>query len=681
MGNAFVLMRVFNPVVAELDKIDTILNSDSSNIDGTGILEIRFLEKFERAIISVKINNSILIICDDTPKTDKEKWARHDRNIKRILKRHGFSKEDNNLYFTDADQGGNGSSLAQWRLRKYFLHLTENTRNAFAILLDQDDVLVKNAVKSISKRIGHDHIVISRFKVTGETERDIMKDSGAGHGSMVKMGRYIGCILSRCPQKLSTIGWTKAYSRSAMDIMVKDFESYFKEKKLDICDFFKEHRAYEDFMDFYILLREGITLRAGTLTHMYHKHADSITSRPDLKAFSHDRADMLTTLADICSANRRMLTKGWERRLKEFLKIKIDEIEGILRLNREKAAAGNVMLKQFTDSTYDGWFAESICSKTENRYVYDAVKDWMKSLHERKTIESIASATGKCQSKQDKQRNRKETQTPKQVQLHKSKRHFIGVSVLYFVAILFLALCFLEYEYKDCKLSIKYNDRGFEIISIFLSIGAAFGSYIWERVRQLEIQADEEASIKKLYNSEFEDLIRHLEANLKIVIEIRRKLETGDKTGIPMEIHFENLKWPEKSTIFQEKVATIIDKSKVDDFSRLRLNVRNMNNSAEWLKNYCSCCNYSIEKMKEMIDWEIWRMIAYYVNFSYMKEHNFEFPPTKQLDLYISYPETKERLYSLFLSVDDKGKKAEIAAKYIRMYYTDRRIQRQVLFR
>ena len=105
-----------------------------------------------------------------------------------------------------------------------------------------------------------------------------------------------------------------------------------------------------------------------------------------------------------------------------------------------------------------------------------------------------------------------------------------------------------------------------------------------------------------------------------------------------------------------------------------------MNNSAEWLKNYCNTNFYTKEKMKEIIDWEIWRMMAYYVNFIYIRDHNFNFATPEQLDMYLSYPETKERLYNLFLSVRDRNNKIKMAAKYIEMYYKDRRIRRNVIF-
>ena len=48
--------------------------------------------------------------------------------------------------------------------------------------------------------------------------------------------------------------------------------------------------------------------------------------------------------------------------------------------------------------------------------------------------------------------------------------------------------------------------------------------------------------------------------------------------------------------------------------------------------------------------------------------------------MYLSYPETKERLYNLFLSVRDRNNKIKMAAKYIEMYYKDRRIRRNVIF-
>lgn len=700
MKNAFVLMRVFNPIAACPDKVDRVLNFRGYNTAGT--LERKFLDRFERAIISVKINECNLIICDDTTINDETEWIIHNKNINVILERHGFSKDNGNLFFTEKDNGGNGSSMAQWKLRKYFLKLTENIEGAFAVLLDQDDVLHKNAIKRISKRMKYNSIVISRFKIVGETERNIIGDAGRGHNLLTKAGQYLNCILNIYPQVLSTIGWTKAYSRYAMNIMVSDFEKFFSDRDLGINVFFAEHRAYEDFLDFYMLLRKDISIYSNGITHMYYKHADSITSRPSLKAFSYDRTTMLIKLAEICSFHQDMLNHGWHNRLTNFLKRKIEEIESILKKNREKALKDDPMMTPFLNNTYEGWFVECIKRMTDNDNVTNAIGEWKNKFYRNNTVG--LNLTGKVISffrklffliiKYTLLRDlyvficsmfgNDNTYTPKQRQLKNNSIHLVLAILLIVIACLIFVLpYYVDFDSNNIKMKqISTDDykRIIEIVSIFITIMVTFVSFMLQMRKHIGIKADEEVSMKKLYFSEFDDLIRHLKANLKVLIEIRMKMRTGNYNKPPMSIHFENLKWPENSTLFLDKMANIIDKSKVDDFSRLRLNLRNMNNSAEWLKNYCLSETYSSAKMEEMIDWEIWRMMAYYVNILYMKDHNFSFPTPRQLDEYISCQEIKEQLYSLFINIDDRSEIEFLVAKYIGLYYKDRRMCRNVIF-
>lgn len=122
----------------------------------------------------------------------------------------------------------------------------------------------------------------------------------------------------------------------------------------------------------------------------------------------------------------------------------------------------------------------------------------------------------------------------------------------------------------------------------------------------------------------------------------------------------------------------IIDKSKVDDFTRLRLNLRNLNNSAEYMRSYCTSDNFNANTMTELLDWEISRMIGYYVNYLYLQEHQFSFASPKEMDEYLTYPSVKEKLVSLFMSA--KTSPELKVSKYLKNYYADRREKRNVVF-
>ena len=209
-------------------------------------------------------------------------------------------------------------------------------------------------------------------------------------------------------------------------------------------------------------------------------------------------------------------------------------------------------------------------------------------------------------------------------------------------------------------------------------------SYLLNEFSKVNILAKEEGAQKKLYFSEFEDLIRHLEANLKVMIEVRKQLSEG---YIPASIHFINLSWPNTSCLYSDDIVKVLDKRKVDDFARLKVNLRNIQNSSEWLAKYVQE-KHTYEEICNSIDWEIARHIGYLMNFLYLKNNNFQFPSQNELDYYIKEKHLKEYLSQLFISYsgesehtqyNDNYSRMEMVDKYLSMYYDDRRMCRRVL--
>lgn len=696
MKEAFVLMRIYNPIVGGMDRINEFLDSKWMPRKALSkAIGQRFFERLERAFISLKINNCNIIICDDTPKSDIEKWEKHKTEVEKLLNLHGFATGKNNLYFAETE-GGEGSSMAAWRLRRTFLEVTKNISKAFAVLLDQDDELSINAIEKISKKMRPNAIVISQFAIKGETELNIIADEGKVHNDIVKKRNIIPQIY-----KLSTIGWTKAYSRGAMSIMVKDFEDYFNQAGESIDSFFKKHKAYEDFLDFYMLIHSEVELCPNKyITHWYYKHKDSITASPSIKAFRENRAIMLVTLSRLCSKYEHKLNKNWKELLTAHLNVKISEIEKILEKYRTDAEKMNILMKEFAVHTWRGWFTESFKGELEDVFIQEAIIKWNKNCY----IENKENTKNETRDKGGQEIIYDDTKTPMQKLLEKynkgikycKKCIIIVISLLLAYGLLYLIFWACGFFFVNieifrkiassmiCFLSIFSelwkNNFIMNFLSISLPVFTTFITVIFQIRNHLEIKADEEYSLKKLYFSEFEDLIRHLKANLKVAIEIRLRLGKKKNKKTPMEIHFENFKWPESSFLFSEKIATLIDKSKVDDFTRLRLNLRNMNNSAQWLKAYCISKDYSSEKIKEMLDWEIWRMMSYYLNFSYMKKHNFNFADWQQLGNYISTPSVKQTLCELFMSIDNPDKRSQLVVYYLNMYNNDREEKRIVIF-
>jgi hypothetical protein len=223
----------------------------------------------------------------------------------------------------------------------------------------------------------------------------------------------------------------------------------------------------------------------------------------------------------------------------------------------------------------------------------------------------------------------------------------------------YLACCGCLSDYVDILTSIL----GF--LGVILSI-------VVKEYARIKTAMEEDVSTLKLYYSEFSDFIRHLEANIKILIEIRKQA-TWSKIDI-QSIHSENLKWPENSILLSDEMAKLIPKNKVDDFTRLKINIRNINNSSKWLTELINQNKLTVSEL----DWEISRYFGYLINLYYLREHDFKFASHDELDNYIDENFIKFRLTELFMSYKDEDRMKQVDY-YIEKYQDDRRMKRAIL--
>ena len=189
---------------------------------------------------------------------------------------------------------------------------------------------------------------------------------------------------------------------------------------------------------------------------------------------------------------------------------------------------------------------------------------------------------------------------------------------------------------------------------------------------RIKTSMEEDVSTLKLYYSEFSDFIRHLEANIKVLIEIRKQA-SGSKIWVH-NIHSENLKWPENSILLSDEMAKLIPKTKVDDFTRLKINIRNINNSSQWLTELISNGKLTTKEL----DWEISRYFGYIIQLYYMESHNFKFASHDELDNYVDENFIEFKLTELFMSYKPEERMDQVK-KYITNYHDDRRMERAIL--
>lgn len=724
--------------------------------------ENKFVERHENAAISVCDNlasyncgNVIWILYDDSPEAN-ENYQQHQKKLLDICSSHGFSEDYGNLiYVRDAAPHGN-SAYATFRVREEFLKYTEDNDKAFAVLLDQDDILESEAIMHIAEKMKDNGVVLLPFTIINDGGKDITVDGGKVHNKITKR-------ISKNPIKnetaqsvkhchinkkkriyyASSLSWSKSYSRFALEVYQESLKQFLNDERVGVIEYYNSHPAYEDFVDFYMLLRRDITISATRhKTHKYYKHSNAITCQPDVDAFRLHRTASLLTLIDLCYSRSTELRPDFKQLLLRFITIKIVDIERILAGYRKDYQNGIDHFYAFSDETHEEYFINKLyrlsqgnkrciqqdedlfnkaypvrCEKTKENFddlfsynnlnsikVYQSDLEGVDSgyiikkayfeenkfrnehaffekcyLFLNSEISYYTQKFKKCCKElknsliwKDKEKKGRiyydSNPTPNQRRLRVLSEWLFLVGLIFLITIaLFIRAYF--------KVLPMISEPVAIIVAASISAWIAILTFLLNEHSKTSILAIEERAKKKLYFNEFEDLIRHLAANLKVMIEIRHQLSDGK---IPASIHFINLSWPNYSCLFSDDITALLDKDKVDDFARLKVNLRNIQNSSTWLSTYVKE-NHTYQEICDAIDWEITRHIGYLVNFRYLKEHNFQSPEPNDIELYIGEEHIKEFLTGLFMSYHGEGERMKEVEKYINLYFCDRRECRSVL--
>lgn len=269
--------------------------------------------------------------------------------------------------------------------------------------------------------------------------------------------------------------------------------------------------------------------------------------------------------------------------------------------------------------------------------------------------------------------------TPKEVEKKKMNVWKIAAISLFFILLISLIIILVCSLFSGNENNIKEIYLKHIAATITIFFGSVAGFFI---TKYLTIKSDakNERAMLKLYNSEFDDLLRHLIANMKIIAKLILELQNKDSNPKVSSVHMDNLKWPVTSCLFSDNMAMIIEDDNIESFSRLKVNLRNINNSANYLTKYSESKSYNSEKMRELLEWELTRYFGYYTNFQYMKEHNFKFANNDQLDNYIiGNAKMRIELCNVFMDENTPARKEDLARHYINRYKDDRRAQRAVI--
>lgn len=780
-----------------LDKLDISLNSVKAN-----------RKQYEKRCREGDSGRVIFLYNDDTPELEnKELYDTYKECLKDKLTaclEEGFIETK-----SGTEPGGMGSAYSTYLVRELFLSKAKDCD--VAISLDQDDILMDGAVLNIVKKMPQGGIVVSPFRMKDTKHLDITDDGGRLHNHIA---RRMSCkclslriTKGKCPLKdltlekmyfphgcsemrglyqsfkknflpcgkdngifwkrlgikmsnllvgnrniaeLSSIGWSKSYTRTALYQYHQDLKLFFylracendkasKESETDLLQFLSDHRAYEDFIDFYMLLFEGIPISGiKQASHTYIKNPKSITSTPTVEDFRDHRTANLIALIDLCYAKKKELLSlpengekyginwkvpgvyqklcdNFEIKLLHYIASKTSQIETILaKYIDDYEKKGENKYADFSAKTHKGFFinkltrlalgenrdigqdkelfrfesSRSATSKTNFEKLFSK-ENFNKIPQYGKLQENVSSKYVLIQaSAQEGELRKKYLKTsPKEDKVEKLTSGNVTPHTkqkkdlrLYLYTLIFILLYFIFVASGLLEDYLKIVEKIVEkpeLIAAIIALGGVILTILANELFKIKALCQEESSTAKLYYSEFYDLIRHIEANLKVMVQIRKEIIEASKykaSILVQDIHFDNLRWPENSILFSDEMAKLISRDRVDDFARLKVNIRNINNSAKWLEEQA----HFQTDLLEPLEWEITRYFGYLANLYFLRDNNYRFPESDEIDKYLQEKSVLNRLTTLFISYGS-SERLSMVNEFINKYFDDRRMKRSVL--
>ncbi len=783
-----------------LDKLNISLNSVKAN-----------REQYEKRCKEGDSGRVIFLYNDDTPKLGNEKlYDTYKECLNNKLTKCFGEERFIETSKSGTEPGGMGSAYSTYLVRELFLSKAKDCD--VAISLDQDDRLMDGAVLNIVKKMPQGGIVVSPFRIEDKEHLDITDDGGRLHNHIA---RRMSCkclslriIKGKCPFKdltlekmyfphgcsemrglyqsfkknflpcgkdngifwkrlgikisniligkrniaeLSSIGWSKSYTKTALYQYHQDLKLFFylracennkesENSETSLLQFLLDHRAYEDFIDFYMLLFEGIPISGiKQASHTYIKNPKSITSTPTVEDFRDHRTANLIALIDLCYAKKKELLRlpenreeyginwkvpgvyqklcdNFEIKLLHYIASKTSQIETILaKYIDDYEKKGENKYADFSAKTHKGFFinkltrlalgenrgskqdkelfrfesSRSATSKTNFEKLFSK-ENFNKIPQYGKLQENVSSKYVLIQaSAQEGELRKKYLKTsPKEDKVEKLTSGNVTphtIQMIYLIFLLIAHIFILGYfifsasgRLGDCLKIVEKIVEKPELIAAIIALGGVILTILANELFKIIALCQEESSTAKLYYSEFYDLIRHIEANLKVMVQIRKEIleRPKDLASFPsvQDIHFDNLRWPENSILFSDEMAKLISRDRVDDFARLKVNIRNINNSAKWLEEQA---HFETDLLKPL-EWEITRYFGYLANLYFLRDNNYRFPESDEIDKYLQEKSVLNRLTTLFISYGS-SERLSMVNEFINKYFDDRRMKRSVL--
>ncbi len=597
---------------------------------------------------------------------------------------------DCNVYFYSCRC--KGAAYSMFNIREALFKLSRND-NDIAILLDDDDILAySGAVKDIydcmqNREDGKDGagVCISQFEIIGEVDKSIVNRGGYRHNKLVEQidlkpemkepyGEGSLCFAD-------SLGWTKSYRVGVLKQYHNDLLCYFGSRR-NLKRFMCRNNAYEDFPDIINLCRKDVNVVGlPKKTHSYRKLSGSITSTPHKSDFVHKRPNYLALLMGLYKyLDGGCLKSASKVVVARYFAVKVLTVENILAKYRSDEEPHWGMIKY-----ENGYFMRRLLDVLRKN---DLLYDFLELLKDVKCLDESgnnATAVGKgkpdspfkileltCRNEALKGRvDIGNLLCDKQVRfrVNRIKKNYLKYAVIVLIGILLSCLVYILV--KDS------NDRWTAVLPMIGSL-ASFIYLIFK-------DAKNERELQERYTERFcesvDELQRHLMAGLRVLFAIKRDMESSKSLFPPAKVHFANLQ------VFSQLLTNQWDDflvlEKFGYLPNLRVDIRNINNSAKFMEEYVESSMYCPEKMKEIIDWEIVRYVGYITRFRFFADKkSFVLPNVKQLSIYVMYDDVLQDMakrLSSELSNNEQETLKELNG-YFKRYIDGRKNEPEVLF-
>lgn len=626
-----------------------------------------FRECLESALRQTYPNTSIIILkygLFALPFFTTTYWW-HPRVVRKIVNCH---KTNTNATVPEVyvyHHNNRGAALSLYNIRRILIEKIgkiDVNDNDIAILLDDDDMLVNSSVvqdivDSMDKK--NASICLTQFESIGESSLNIVNQAGRIHNNLLKELNEQGGNVTPCSSTESfgesalcfadSLGWTKVYRINVIKKYHEDLLSLFKrERKLK--RFLRKNNAFEDFPEIINLCRKDVkTTVLAAPTHKYRKHQNSITATPRQKDFKRKRPAYLRLLMRLYLAlkEKGMLHTGSDYTIARYFSIKILTIENILAKFRTNCS-NKRWLRNSHNGTFVQWLIDSLKKEKTLFYFKKLLKQ---SLLKNQIKLSVNDAP---------------EDIIKRVCNNEVKRGIVDISHCFcdnsthfktrriknikwrirsFIVIIAMSICGAGclWYYVTTHL-----DNGIPALSAIVAGVIAICSWAATNIYRINTERTQEDKITDMFGKAVDDLIRHIVAGYMVLHRIQQDLHRSTPIKKPAKVHFSNLKVSQQSLLMSDEFDNNIIVQEFKNLPRLRVNIRNINNSAEYMERYLDDSAYNSTHMYQIIDWEMNRYMGYFVNFMFFKENNmFRFPDETEREIFLR----THQLYNHFVEI------------------------------